>query len=212
MVQLTKADHFRRAVMASACQPVFMPAVEVIPGAKPLRQYVDGGVREYAGIQLAIEQGADEVFVILLSSGHNQPVEKAYAKVPDILLRTIEIFTEDVGDNDVEMPLMYNKALDYLNAVRDNMKQSGMTDQKIDQLFAVPGNPLSNKRPVNPAYHQAGKRPGRRYRGLDFVPDEMKGMVAKGTKVMNSYIAGLTPAAVCWHNPASQVRPFACIC
>lgn len=195
VVQLNKADHFRRAVMASACQPVFMPAVEVIPGAQPLRQYVDGGVREYAGIQLAIEQGADEIFVILLSSGHNQPVEKRYTKVPDILLRTIEIFTEDVGANDVEMPLMYNKALDYLNAVRQNMKQSGMTDQKIEQLLAVPGNPLSNKRPINLHIIRPEGDLGGGTGGLNFDPAEMKGMVTKGSKVMNNYIAGLSPGS-----------------
>jgi NTE family protein len=195
VIQLSQADHFRRAVMASACQPVFMPPVEVIPGAVPLRQYVDGGVREYAGIQLAIEQGADEIFVILLSSGLNQPVEKRYNKVPDILLRTIEIFTEDVGDNDVELPLMYNKALDYFNIVRQNMKQSGIPDQKIDQLFAVPGNPLSNKRPVNLHIIRPEGDLGGGTGGLNFDPNEMKGMVVKGTQVMNNYIAGLTPGS-----------------
>lgn len=195
VIPLSKADHFRRAVMASACQPVFMPPIEVIPGAQPLRQYVDGGVREYAGIQLAIEQGADEIFVILLSSGLNKPVEKKYSQVPDILLRTIEIFTEDVGDNDVEMPMMYNRMLDYINGVRQNMKDSGMNDQQISKLFAVPDNPLSNKRPVNLHIIRPEGDLGGGTGGLNFDPTEMKGMVAKGNQVMNNYIAGLTPGS-----------------
>ncbi len=195
VVPLSKADHFRRAVMASACQPVFMSPIEVIPGAVPLRQYVDGGVREYAGIQLAIEQGADEIFVILLSSGFNKPVEQRYTQVPGILLRTIEIFTEDVGDNDLEMPQMYNRALDYLNQVRQNMKQGGLSDQQIDRFFAVPGNPLSNKRPVNLHVIRPDGDLGGGTVGLNFDPAEMKGMVAKGITVMNNYIAGLPPGS-----------------
>lgn len=195
VVPLTKADHFRRAVMASACQPVFMTPIEVMPGTQPLRQYVDGGVREYAGIQIAIEQGADEIFVILLSGAHTPPVEKRYTSVPDILMRTIEIFTEDVGENDIAMPLLYNEALTYMEGVRAKMKLAGMTDEKIKQVLDVPGNPFSNKRKVNlhiirpDAYLGGG--PG----GLTFDPAEMKGMVAKGVAGMNNYIAGLKPGS-----------------
>lgn len=195
VVQVTKADHFRRAVMASACQPVFMTPIEVIPGANPVRQYVDGGVREYAGIQLAIEQGADEVFVILLSGEEHTPVEKRYTSVPDILMRTIEIFTEDVGENDSVIPLLYNKALNYMDAVRANMKQHGIPENKIEELLTVPGNPFSNKRSVNLHIIRPDGYLGGGPGGLTFDPAEMKGMVAKGVNSMNQYIAGLDPGS-----------------
>ncbi|WP_118950655.1 patatin-like phospholipase family protein [Taibaiella helva] len=195
VVTLKQADHFRRAVLASACQPVFMTPIEVIPGAQPLRQYVDGGVREYAGIQLAIEQGADEVFVILLSPEINPPVEKRYNSVPDILMRTIEIFSEDVGENDLRMPQLYNKGLSYIDTVRQNLSDHGLPASQIDALLNVPGNPFSNQRSVNlhlirPDGHLGGG-PG----GLTFDPAEMKGMVAKGERTMNQYIAGLSPGS-----------------
>ena len=70
--QITSAVHFRKAVMASACQPVFMPPIKVnknVPGeANPDFQFVDGGVREYAGVQMAIDSGASEIFTILSSA------------------------------------------------------------------------------------------------------------------------------------------------
>lgn len=143
-------------------------------GATPVRQYVDGGVQEYAGIQLAIEQGTDEVFVIILSGEVNVRVEKRYTSVPDILMRTIEIFTEDLGENDVVIPLLYNKALRYMDAVRANLEQYGIPENKIVQLLHVPGNPFSNKRSVNlhiirPDGYLGGE-PG----GLTFDPAEMK--------------------------------------
>ncbi|WP_118973489.1 patatin-like phospholipase family protein [Taibaiella koreensis] len=195
VIALKQADHFRRAVLASACQPVFMTPIEVIPGAQPLRQYVDGGVREYAGIQLAIEQGADEVFVILLSPEITPPVEKRYTGVPDILMRTIEIFSEDVGDNDLQIPLLYNKALGYMDTVRQNLSAYGIPEDKITALLNVPGSPFSNKRSVNLHLIRPDGYLGGGPGGLTFDPAEMKGMVAKGERTMNQYIAGLAPGS-----------------
>lgn len=195
VIPVTKADHFRRAVMASACQPVFMTPIEVIPGAQPVRQYVDGGVREYAGIQLAIEQGADEIFVILLSAPGTVPVDKRYTSVPDILMRTIEIFTSDVGENDIIIPQLYNKALQYMDGVRMNLKQHSMSDSQIDKLLDVPGNPFSGKRSVNMHIIRPDGYLGGGPGGLTFDPAEMKDMVAKGVSSMNQYIAGLPPGS-----------------
>lgn len=195
VVAVKKADHFRRAVMASACQPVFMTPIEVTPGVGPLRQYVDGGVREYAGVQLAIEQGADEVFVILLSGDDHVPVEKRYTSIPDILMRTIEIFTEDVGENDLLIPLLYNKALNYMDGIRSNLKKQGMTEDKINQIMNVPGNSFTNKRSVNLHIIRPDGYLGGGPGGLTFDINEMKGMVSKGEKSMNQYIAGLTPGS-----------------
>jgi len=195
VIPVHKADHFRRAVLASACQPVFMPPIEVVPGAQPLRQYVDGGVREYAGIQLAIEQGADEVFVILLSAELNTPVEKRYTSVPDILMRTVEIFTEDVGENDLAIPRLYNSALEYMEGVRANLKAHGIPEQKIEELLSVPGNPFSNKRKVNLHLIRPDGYLGGGPGGLTFDPAEMKAMVDKGVSGMNRYIAGLEPGS-----------------
>lgn len=195
VISLSQADHFRRAVLASACQPVFMTPIEVIPGAQPVRQYVDGGVREYAGIQLAIEQGADEIFVILLSAPGQTPVEKRYTSVPDILMRTIEIFTTDVGENDIDRPLLYNKALNYMDGVRANLKQYGIPENDIRQLLEVPGNPFSGKRSINLHLIRPDGYLGGGPGGLTFDPAEMKGMVAKGLSSMDRYIAGLPPGS-----------------
>lgn len=188
---MQNADQFRRAVAASAFQPIFMSPVEVEKGAVPLRQYVDGGLREYAGVQLAIEQGAEEVFVILQSSAFPDVVEKRFDKMTDILLRTLDVFLYDVSVNDLTIPLMFNDALAYLQQVRQRMRDAGMDEQAIDRLLAVPGSPYGKRKKVNlhiirPAAPLGGG-PG----GLNFDPVEMKGMLTKGMQEMNRYIAGL---------------------
>jgi len=71
--------------MASACQPVFMPPIKVnknVPGeANPHFQFVDGGVREYAGVEMAIDNGATEIFTILLSTGDKVIVDTEFKTI-----------------------------------------------------------------------------------------------------------------------------------
>ncbi|RYF91505.1 MAG: patatin-like phospholipase family protein, partial [Chitinophagaceae bacterium] len=151
---LINADHFRKAVMASACQPVFMPPIKVnlkVPGeAHPHYQFVDGGVREYAGIQMAIDNGAVEIFTILLSTGQKVVVDTEYKTIFPILQQTIDIFTEDVGKNDLIVPGQYNEALQYIDAVKRKMKRAGLDDATINEYFKVrgDGNPFENKQPL----------------------------------------------------------------
>jgi NTE family protein len=197
--KLINADHFRRAVMASACQPVFMPPIKVnvnVPGEPhPNYQFVDGGVREYVGIQMAIDAGATEIVTILLSPEADPPEEKEYKNLFQLLERTIDIFSTDVGKNDLLIPDQYNEALNYIDTVKVKMKADGIADSKLQQYFTTPGveNPFSGKvplkiyiiRPDDPLNGGPG--------GLIFDPAEMKNMVAVGRQIFNDFIAGLTP-------------------
>lgn len=201
---LVDGSHFRRAVMASACQPVFMPPImvdEKIPG-EPNRnfQYVDGGVREYAGIQMAIDNGATEIFTILLSTDNNIPENKVYNGLFSILQKTVDIFIDDVSKNDLVIPQLYNRALVYISAVKRKMESSGIEPGKITEFFRISGleNPFQDKIPLKfftfRPQDALGGGPG----GLTFDPDVMKGMVAKGEASANDFIASLNPDDITW--------------
>jgi NTE family protein len=202
--QLVGPGHFRKAVMASACQPVFMPPIKVnlgIPGeAHPHYQYVDGGVREYAGVQMAIDNGATEIFTILLSTGDKVVVDVEFKTIFPILEQTIAIFTEDVGKNDLIIPSQYNEALEYIDAVKRKMKRAGLDAATVEDYFSVRGreNPYENKTPIKfftfrPTLPLGGG-PG----GLSFDPAEMKQMLASGRKVGNDFIASLDAGDITW--------------
>jgi NTE family protein len=194
VLKLNSPDELRRAVMASACQPVFMPPIEVKPGAVPLRQYVDGGVREYAGIQLAIDAGAEEIFVILLSTAKDNPTERPFGDAFTILKQTIDIFTADVGVNDIRVPGIYNKALRYIDAVKKKMKAAGIKQADIDNYFNIPlQNPFTGKKPLKIHLIRPDEPLGGGPGGLDFEPLQMKAMLAKGKQAISSYMAGLPP-------------------
>jgi NTE family protein len=196
--------HLQKAVLASASQPVFMPPVMVnkdIEGAgNEMYQYVDGGVRQYAGIEMAIDAGATEIFTVLLSSGKDDPVNKPFTDLFSILQQTIAIFTDDVGKNDLIIPQQYNEALSYIDAVQRKMKRQGVSAAAIADYFHIRGreSPYEEKvpirlftiRPDNPL----GGGPG----GLVFEPAEMTGMLAAGEKAAGNFIASLPPGDISW--------------
>ncbi|MGN7721097.1 patatin-like phospholipase family protein [Chitinophaga sp. 22620] len=190
VIRIPDASTFRRAMFASACQPVFMPPYQVIE-SQP-RQYVDGGLREYAPVDLAIDTGATEIYAILLTP--EEPLEKdhLYKSPFEILQQTMDWFTMDVAVNDLRMPKYINRSLEYLKAVKTKMKEAGLKPKEIDSFFNIPfDNPFLGKtdlklhiiRPEKPLNGGPG--------GLTFDPPEMKKMVAYGEEIARKYFENL---------------------
>jgi NTE family protein len=204
-VRLIKdAMHFRRAVLASACQPVFMPPVQVnrdlVGDAERTFQYVDGGVREYAGVTMAIDNGASQIFTIILTPEDANEVGHTYANLFSILQRTIDIFMFDVAKNDLLIPSIYNDALTYIDAVNKKMRAEGVSQDRIDHFFNIPGkkNPFVGKKPLKLFVIRPDTPLGGGPGGLDFDPAEMKKMMSKGELAANTFIAGLQPEDINW--------------
>ncbi len=203
---IVNASHFRKAVMASASQPVFMSPIKVnenVPAEpNPGFQFVDGGVREYAGIQMAIDNGATEIFTILLSSGISTVDNKEFGDLFTILQTTIDIFTDDVGKNDLIIPAQYNEALKYIDAVKKKMRSSGHSAIEVNEFFTISGmeSPYAGKVPLK-LYTFRPKAPlGGGPGGLTFDPVVMKGMLQKGQASANEFIAMINqnPADITW--------------
>lgn len=194
IIQLHNPDEMRRAIMASACQPVFMPPIEIKPGAVPVRQYVDGGVKEYAGIQLAIDAGADEIYAIVLMPEKPDPQEQVFNDAYTILEDTIDIFTASVGYNDVRVPGLYNSALQYIASVQKKMMDAGIPQNTIANYFDVPFyNTFTGKKPLKIYIIRPDAALGGGAGGLNFDPTEMKGMLAKGQEKIDQFMANLPP-------------------
>jgi hypothetical protein len=159
----------------------------------PTRQYVDGGVREYAGLQLAIDAGAEEIYVILLSSNSDNTINEPFTSAMDILKRTIDIFITDVGNSDLTGPRIYNRALRYIQATKQKMLDDGIAEADIDRYFSIPLNPFTGKMPLNihvirPSAPLDGG-PG----GMIFDPGKMSQMLALGKLALSDYMAALPP-------------------
>ena len=112
LVEVKNRIQLLKAMEASSNQPVFMSPVKIpgIPHPPPgypelskSEQFVDGGVREYAPIRIALDNGATEVYAILLGPElkKKRPKNKEFTSVIEILARTLNLFSDDVGENDL---------------------------------------------------------------------------------------------------------------
>ncbi|HMR82588.1 MAG TPA: patatin-like phospholipase family protein [Niabella sp.] len=202
--KIVNADQFRRAVLASASQPVFMPPIKInkhVPGERfPEYQFVDGGVREYAGLGIAIDAGAEEIFTIAHSAKNFVPASGEFSDLFSVLEQTIAMFITDVAANDIYLPRKYNEALTYIQKVKEKMKSAGIPETDIEKYFTVDNIPGSyqNKKPLKIHIIQPEDNLGGGPGGLVFDPIEMKGMVAKGQMALQSYVANLTPGDIHW--------------
>ena len=203
VVQAINANHYRRAVLASTCEPVFMPPIQIgrdVPGAaNPNYQYVDGGVLKYIGVQMAIDAGATEIFAIILSSENSVADETTLKTLLDILGKTVDILTTDVGNNDVAITDQYASALQYIAGVKSQMLAAGVPQASIDKYFTLPEATIfQNKEPIKifkiRPKEPLGGGPG----GLIFDPAAMKIMLAKGEATFSEFAASLPPGTITW--------------
>ncbi|HMN07032.1 MAG TPA: patatin-like phospholipase family protein [Flavobacteriales bacterium] len=187
-------DEWIRAVMASACQPVFMPPIELRSTAAAPRQYFDGGLREYLPIEIAIALDATEIHAIALSPADEAPVNVRYTNAYGILEETIDRFSDDVGLNDVRIPLLINSALHRIAEAKRRLKEKGVSPRIINAAFKpAPDDPFQDKDEL--AIHiirpeaSLGGGPG----GLDFDPAAMRVMRDKGYARAEAYFSAPPP-------------------
>lgn len=186
---LKDAEQLRKAILASASQPVFMPPVKVNLHLEthPSRayQYVDGGVRQYAGLEMAIDQGCQEIVVILHAAAQEPPATETFTDLFSILQKTIDLLLTDIAKNDLIIPLQYNAALEYIESVKQQMRRAGIRPQDIAGYFRIRGkaNPYEEKVPLSITLIRPEQPLGGGPGGLAFNPDEMKKMMAIGKSI-----------------------------
>lgn len=184
LVQVNDRDGLIRAILASANQPVLMPIIRIPKGSDGLRQYGDGGVREYAPIKIAIDNGATDIFAIVLTPPPDRraTVQKRYTKLPGIAIRTLSLLTQEVGDNDVKLASLYTDAIRYLDGLRQKLvDDKGMTEAEVNALLrSVPAkNPFKNRKAVSLHIVRPLQDLGA---GLEFDPEEMTRWMRSGRR------------------------------
>lgn len=136
-----------RAVLASASEPVLMPPVRIKEDGD---QYVDGGVRELAPLKVAIDHGATDIYAIVMSPEQRPPSEDTYIFIVKTLVRTIDLFLQEIVTNDIARAVLYNKAVRYQEALRQKAATM-LTPDQVTQIFDDSQNPdpFAGKRLLN---------------------------------------------------------------
>jgi len=184
-------DQFLRTLLASTCQPVLLPPIRIQPQEEPVRQYIDAGDREYAGIEIAIASGATDVYVLLQSPAAPAHENKEYHDLFSILQETLDIFIADATDNRHILPNLYNEGLRYIQAVKRKMGRQGVPATIIERLvrYGMIDNPFYNRSPVRLHIIRPDVPLGGGPDGLSFDPVVMQDMLAKGEQAMAAHLA-----------------------
>ncbi|MVN77543.1 hypothetical protein GO988_14500 [Hymenobacter sp. HMF4947] len=192
VVPLASATDLRRAMLASSCQPVFMQPIEIRPGAQPTRQYVDGGVREITPLQAAIDQGADTILAITLGPAQTAADNTKMTNAFQILQRTLDLYSEDVGTNDYRLAHLYQQHNTYARAVQQHLVAQGVALPVVQAALAKAGAPfgaaaVTTIHEIRPDAKLEEGGPG----GLTFNPQAMQNMLDKGFARAKQYFESL---------------------
>ncbi|HEY4063523.1 MAG TPA: patatin-like phospholipase family protein [Puia sp.] len=181
-------DQFLRTLLASSCQPLLLPPITIFPGEVPVRQYIDAGDREYAGIEIAIASGATEIYTILLTPATVEPEDKEYKDLFSILQETLDIFIAGAADKEHILPNLYNEGLRYIDSVKHKMRSRGLPEETITDLFdtGMPANPYYDRKPVRLHIIRPDESLGGGPDGLNFDPAVMREMLVKGEQKMEA--------------------------
>jgi NTE family protein len=182
VVQVTSREQLVSAIHASAAIPFWMPPVENSRPGFPNDGYLDGGVREYVPIEVAIDAGATEICCIILAPTFDKrPLyEKRFGNVLDVGQRAVDLLSEEVGASDLKLSQLYTAACRYLGSVQAKLVAAGVSKATVDAAFGPGGepNPFAGKRAVKLCVI----RPDGPLLGdtLKFDPKEMKENMKRG--------------------------------
>jgi predicted acylesterase/phospholipase RssA len=120
----------RDALMASTNQPVLMDLVR-IGGPGEGHEHCDGGVRDFLPVNQVMKSPLapriDVIVAVPLAEPAPPRGQARYRKVTDILARTIDVLSYDVGDNDIKGA----QFVDALLRVREALLRQGAPGAKL---------------------------------------------------------------------------------
>ena len=161
-----------KAILASASMPVYMPPVDIGP-----YQFVDGGVKEIAPVSVLIDHGATRIVSIVLSPARRRRSFKLYDSVKAILGRTVDLFAQEVVDNDIGHAELINDGVRFGARLRANARDLGLSGEQQAALFAGVEDPFAAYRIVEIHTIRPDVELGA---ALEFNPEKMKRMVDRG--------------------------------
>lgn len=99
-----QCEHLIAAVLASCALPGFMQPVRIVN-----QLFVDGGVRVYTPLALAIEAGATEVDVVLTSPARPSRAQLAGASSLWVMARAVELMADEIMTKDLRLAALHNQ-------------------------------------------------------------------------------------------------------
>lgn len=171
------ATTLKKALLASASEPVFMPPIDIRVGGEML-QHVDGGVRELVPLGAAFRSGIPlDVIVVVLTNPVEPSQEKRLDGILKILARTIDLTLSDVGMNDIRVARQINA----LVRIQENLAKENdpaLVNRILDGVDPGVLGDVADKRSVELIVVAPAERLD--VNSLDFDPAVMQTMFDQG--------------------------------
>ncbi len=91
-----------------------------------------------------------KIICIVTTTGKRYYDPNNFRSIVDIALKTIEIFSNDVSDNDLRPAKIYNDGIKYIKECKERIQRSsGLQVEEIDVLFTSEIDPFYNKRLID---------------------------------------------------------------
>lgn len=180
VVHIKNKEMLQKALLASSNQPGLMPPVQINTGLRN-DQYVDGGVREIAPLKIAIDNGAEEIYCVILSPDKHAADNKDFNKIFDILVRTLSGIVEELTDSDLHTAEIYNSGILLIDAMHKGFVDTGkITKEEFNQILHSVKNPFITKKLKKIHIIRPLEELPSGSQGLEFKPEVMKKMMEMG--------------------------------
>lgn len=131
-------DTLMRVMLASSSDPVLFPLTHIPTGPSGTDQYVDGGVLDFTPLEIALANGADTIYAIILSPSFPDRSTDQFNDLFGILGRTSNwMFPNRVDIADTQEAENY---IDAWNAFYKNDPAKMKHLYQIRPLHTIPGN------------------------------------------------------------------------
>ncbi len=174
-------------VIASTAIPIEMPYVTI--GKSP---YVDGGVREVAPLNRAIEDGAEQIVCILCQPRELEGASFRPGNLLEFAMRLMDVVTNELINNDIERFRKVNSWMETFNQMKGDLETlltsqevSGVDSGRIREMLAeLPFSewrriPITVIRPDNEIVLDL----------LHFTPVEIKEVIEQGRNIARRELA-----------------------
>ena len=188
-VRIARRKDLIDAVFASSMQPVLMLPVR-IGGAS----YVDGGVRKTVAMGVAIDNGATDVYAVVLSAENEAADAGPFDGLVPILKRTIDLFGDEIVLAETRRAQFHVDTINYVAAVQRRL-QGAVPDGAAGVTAAF--HPAGSSSPLagTPVAHVYLIRPTDKLLAdsLKFSLDDMRRMVRLGRERVDAMWPGIQP-------------------
>ncbi len=171
------ADNIADWVYASSAMPAFFPPLESRSEQGIMEQWVDGGVRDVTPLDAALAERPRSVLVVRAGARPQGDEPREYEGLVNLALRSIEIQSREVSENDLKNVNLINRLLTAESHQQRELQALGLGETEIARVMRPFRSEIERFRLVPTMVIEP---PSDLYDTLEFEPDLIAQNIERG--------------------------------